>query len=117
MTDPVCPTPESREEKDRLTSTPGDPLPTPEAPGALRAPDAAVRKRIKEVHDRAAKVRVDGKGGDWEGIPSFADPEGDAGGDASRDIVRVALAPRADDLLVLIATAGKPATEDLAFWL
>jgi hypothetical protein len=78
--------------------------------------DAAIYVLIETLRQRAAQIQIDGKGEDWEGIPTFTDPVDDAQGDASRDIVKVAIAPRENDLLVLITTASKPSPEHLAFW-
>lgn len=78
-------------------------------------PDAVIRGRIERVRQIASKIKIDGKADDWEGIPTFSDPEGDAGGDPSRDIVKTAIAPLENELLVLIATAGKPSKSNFAF--
>lgn len=77
----------------------------------------AIYALIETLRPRAAQIQIDGKGEDWEGIPAFTDPADDAQGDSSRDIVKVAIAPRENDLLVLMATAGKPSQERHAFWL
>jgi hypothetical protein len=82
-----------------------------------RASDAGTYALIDSVRNEAAGVVIDGSGADWSGIPAFPDPSGDAGGDASRDITSVSIAPTATALLVRIATAGPPSTQDLAFWL
>ena len=79
--------------------------------------DSEVFALIDSVRQKAAQIQRDGNGTDWEGIPLFSAPTGDAGGDDSRDIVGVAIAPRENDLLLLVATAGTPSTEDVAFWL
>jgi hypothetical protein len=79
--------------------------------------DAPIFARIDAARAIAEDVVIDGSGTDWAGIPAFADPAGDAGGDASRDITSVSVAPLDDALLVRIATAGAPSTFDLAFWL
>ena len=79
--------------------------------------DAPVFARIDALRPVAAAIAIDGNGADWGAIPDFPDPAGDAGGDASRDITGVAIAPLADSLLVRITTAGPPSTYDLAFWL
>jgi hypothetical protein len=79
--------------------------------------DAPIFARIEAARAIAEDVTIDGADGDWNGIPSFADPSADAGGDASRDITSVSIAPLDDALLVRITTAGAPSTSDLAFWL
>ncbi|HWE35609.1 MAG TPA: M23 family metallopeptidase [Isosphaeraceae bacterium] len=88
-------------------------------PGRAEEPgkeDRAIFETIGRVKKVAGKVKIDGKRADWEGIPAFNDPKGDAGGDASRDIVKVAVAPREDDWLVMIATAGTPTRDNGAFY-
>jgi hypothetical protein len=82
-----------------------------------RAGDEEIFCLIDKLRPLAARLRVDGKADDWVGIPSFTAPAGDAHGDASRDIVRLAVAPRENDLLVLICTAGKPCRNEHAFCL
>jgi hypothetical protein len=78
--------------------------------------DKAIFDRIEQIRKLADKAKVDGKRADWNGIPAFEDPKGDAGGDATRDIVKVAVAPREDDWLILIATAGRPTRDPGAFY-
>jgi len=86
--------------------------------GAARAQgDAAVFARIEALRPVAAAIAIDGSCADWAAIPELPDPSGDAGGDASRDITGVALAPQADALAVKLETAGPPSGADLAFWL
>ena len=90
--------------------------------GALRAAppvvgDAPVFARIEALRPVAEAIAIDGTGADWGAIPSSADPAGDAGGDGSRDITDVAIAPLADSLLVRITTLAPPSTYDLSFWL
>jgi hypothetical protein len=79
--------------------------------------NAAIYKRIEELRKRSALIKVDGKDADWEGIPYSVSPRGSAQEDLSRKIIKVAIAPRDDDLLVLIVTAGKPSRDDSAFCL
>ena len=78
--------------------------------------DAAIRARISQVKAIADKVAIDGSDADWTGIPRFTGFSGRSD-DPSRHIVAVAIAPRSDDLLVMLRTAGKPSREDRAFWL
>ncbi len=78
-------------------------------------PDAAVMKRIESVRVRAARIQVDGKGRDWEGVPSFEDRDPPGFTDPGLDIRRAAVAPLEDDLLVRIETAGPPSRSPLAF--
>src|SRR5207344_492003 len=73
--------------------------------------------KIEALRPVAAALAIDGNGADWGAIPSLPDPAGDAGGDGSRDITSLAIAPLADSLAVRITTAAPPSTYDLAFWL
>jgi hypothetical protein len=105
------------------------PLPRPVASGLILAlaavaaprpatasdPDAAVRKRLGEVRARALKVRVDGRTGDWAGIPSFEDADPLPVADRSLDIVRTSVAPLPDAFLVLVETAAPPSRASGAF--
>jgi len=84
-----------------------------EPPDLLGMP---IHARIEAVRQIANKIEIDGRGDDWRGVPRFADPP-DQTADPSRDITAVTIAPRRDDLLVLIETAGDPSPQDLAFWL
>jgi hypothetical protein len=87
-------------------------------PAVARAQgDAPVFARIEALRPVAAAIAIDGNCSDWGAIPEYADALGDAGGDASRDITSVAIAPLDDALLVKLETAGTPSTADLAYWL
>jgi hypothetical protein len=79
--------------------------------------NAAIYKRIEELRKRSALIKVDGKDADWEGIPYSVSPRGSAQEDLSRKIIKVAISPRDEDLLVLIATAVKPSRDEFAFCL
>ena len=87
------------------------------ATAAAGEPDseAAVRARIEQVRAIAERIVIDGDGRDWAGIPHFAGSAGRTD-DPSRHIVEVSIAPRRDDLLVMLRTAGRPSREDRAFW-
>ena len=63
------------------------------------------KKQIEQFEKIANQIVVDGKAGDWQGIPAIADIKGDAGGKPTRDILSVRVTPREDDLLLLISTA------------
>jgi murein DD-endopeptidase MepM/ murein hydrolase activator NlpD len=78
--------------------------------------DAAVRARIARVKAIAERIVIDGSDADWAGIPRFTGSSGRTD-DPSRHIVTVAIAPRRDDLLVMLRTAGRPSREDRVFWL
>jgi len=90
----------------------------PPAASAQSASSAAilVHARIAAVKSIAERIVIDGKGADWQGIPVFGGSSG-AIDDPSRHITAVAIAPREEDLLVMLRTAGRPSLEDLAFWL
>ena len=71
------------------------------------ASESAIFQEIDRVRGLASKIKIDGKRGDWKDIPGVNAPRGDAKGDGSRNIVRVAIAPREKDWSVMIATAQK----------
>lgn len=79
--------------------------------------DGPVFAKIDALRPVATTLAIDGNGADWGAIPSLPDPAGDAGGDGSRDILGLAIAPLADGLAVRITTAATPSTFDLSFWL
>ena len=87
------------------------------ASAAGAADDAAIYALIDSLKPTAEAIVVDGNPADWGAIPAFPDPSGDAGGDPSRDIANVRIAPTANALYVLIQTAGTPASADWAFWI
>ena len=89
----------------------GPPAPAGDPPAA----DAAVLRRIQDLRERASKIKVDGRRGDWEGIPSFEDRDPAAIADDTRDIARISVAPREWDVLVMIETAGVPSRAPYAF--
>lgn len=62
-------------------------------------------KQIERFEKIANRIVIDGKGDDWQGIPALSDIKREAGGKATRDILAVRVAPRENDLLLLIATA------------
>lgn len=84
---------------------------------ARAADDADVWAAIEALRPTAAAIVVDGDGSDWGVIPAFSDPAGDAGGDATRDIVSARIAPTDDALAVLIRTAGSAAPSGYPFWI
>ncbi len=77
--------------------------------------DADIQRRIETVAAIADRVVVDGQSEDWAGIPTLTDSPVDGRGDARQDIVGVAIAPRKNDLLILIKTEAPPSTEPNAF--
>jgi hypothetical protein len=87
------------------------------ASAARAASDADVWALIDTLKPVAEAITVDGHPGDWDSIPAFSDPSGDAGSDPSRDITSVRIAPTANALVVLIQTAGPPATASFSFWI
>lgn len=82
--------------------------------------DAELLARIAEIRRRVSAVTVDGRGGDWAGVPGIPDrddrplPGDEAGG--ARDLREVSLVPTDEAVLLRIATAGAPARSDRAFW-
>ena len=78
--------------------------------------DAAVHAQIERVRLIAERIVIDGDGRDWAGIPHFSGSSGRTD-DPSRHIVEVSIAPRREDLLVMLRTKGPPSREDRAFWL
>ncbi len=99
-----------------LTVTCATRQPTPR-PVPEPTPENAIADRVAAFREVSLGLRVDGDPADWDGLVSFDDPADDAGGDDTRDIVRVAVAPRDDDLLIRIDTRGAPSNDDLAFWI
>lgn len=77
--------------------------------------DAGVYDRIKDLRALTKSIKIDGKANDWAGFPMMVDVAGDTT-DASRDIVKTAVAPTDDALYIMIATKGAPSKENLAFW-
>lgn len=84
---------------------------------ARGATDQDIYTLIDATRPIAEAVVIDGQGADWAGIPTFSGPTGDAGGDDSRDITGVSIAPLEDALLVRIETAGSPASLGVDFWI
>jgi len=79
--------------------------------------DEAIYRRIEQVRRAAAGFRLDGSDRDWRRVPQMADARGDAGGDPGRDIVAAAIAPRKNDLWIMLRTAGKASTENWTFYI
>lgn len=77
--------------------------------------EAGVYARVNDLRTLAKSIKIDGKANDWAGFPMMVDVAGDTT-DASRDIVRTAVAPTDDALYIMIATKGAPSKENLAFW-
>lgn len=75
---------------------------------AFAQTDDDVKARIEQVATAADAIVIDGASNDWAAIPMLPDSPVDSRGGAERDIVAVAIAPRADDLLILIETDGMP---------
>ncbi len=79
--------------------------------------DSAIFAEIELLRTVADEIVVDGACGDWGAIPLFDDAVGDAGGDATRDITAVAIAPGAEMLRVRIDVAGVPPATAADYWL
>lgn len=92
-------------------------LPPLVASAASAAGDADMYALIDALRPVAEAITVDGNPADWGAIPAFSDPSGDSGGDSSRDITSVRIAPTASALHVLIETAGAPSAGGYAFWI
>jgi hypothetical protein len=94
------------------TEDPVRPVDTPLADGRG---DEAVYRKIAEVRELAEKIVIDGKGGDWEGIPAqkTGRPVGDR---PSEQVVWAAVAPREKELLIAAGTAKKPSQAAGTFW-
>ncbi len=75
---------------------------------AFAQTDDDIRVKIEHVANLANAVVIDGQPQDWAGIPRLTDSPVDGRSGARRDIVAVAIAPRADDLLILIETEEPP---------
>ncbi|MGH0029701.1 MAG: hypothetical protein ACQGVC_07915, partial [Myxococcota bacterium] len=71
----------------------------------------------RAIAEAPSPIVVDGDGSDWGAIHTFADPVGDAGGDPTRDITGVAIAPLDDALLIRIDTDGTPPSTGRVFWI
>ena len=78
--------------------------------------EAPVFALIETLRPLAARIQVDGRDSDWSGVPTFPDGAGDAQQDPSRDIIQTSIAPREQDVVIRIVTAGRPARDELAFW-
>lgn len=77
---------------------------------AVAQTDEDLRRTIEKISTIADNIVVDGEAGDWEGILIMTDSPVDGRGGAHRDIVAVAIAPRANDILILIETDEPPST-------
>jgi len=85
-------------------------------PVASDGGDQVIYRRIEQVRRATAGFRLDGSDRDWRQVPQLTDPRGDAGGDPGRDLVAAAVAPRQNDLWIMLRTAGKPSTDPWAFY-
>jgi len=75
---------------------------------ALAQSNEDVRRAIEKTAAIADRIVVDGRTDDWNGILKLSDSPVDSRGGAQREIVAVAIAPRANDLLILIETEEPP---------
>jgi len=71
--------------------------------------DADIFARIDTLLPAAQAISIDGDLSDWSGFQFFDDPIGDAGGDGSRDLSSIAMAPLDQEILFGLATLGAPA--------
>jgi hypothetical protein len=79
--------------------------------------EADLFEKIDHVRVLADDIVIDGQGNDWRGIPSYATDASRTDLDATRRIMRTAIAPRERDLLVAISTAASPSQDEAAFGL
>ena len=85
-----------------------------DAPMNVEQSEKHVRQRIAECFRQSSRIRIDGKGADWHGIPTFTSTARINNG--SLDIVRVGIAPREQDLVVMIQTRTRPSREAFSFF-
>jgi len=72
-----------------------------------RRENERIHRKIRQVRERALKIRIDGYGDDWRGIPKSISPAGNVR-DSSRDITATAIAPLEDRLLIALFTRSRP---------
>jgi hypothetical protein len=84
------------------------------APPGTAASEEAIRRLIADCAANSRRMRIDGSAVDWNNLPTYV--SGARIDDGSRDIVRVGIAPRESDLLVMIETRTRPAREDFSFF-
>jgi hypothetical protein len=98
--------------------TPVAPLPERQQREIPRYPadsDFEMGRRIDIVRALAEGLVMDGNGDDWAGIPSAKDADPEPIADQSLDITEVSLAPREDDIMVLLRTAARPSGEGVLY--
>jgi len=93
----------------------------PVSPAAAEDPepsaDRVLWNRIDSLGLLATGLRVDGSAEDWAGFPFFPDEDHAPPAEPALDILRMAVAPRESDLLVVLETAGRPSKEPFVFGL
>ncbi len=93
---------------------PGAPT-TVQVPMDVESSEKAIRERIASCVKQSAKIRIDGNDDDWQQLPTFFSNANIP--DGTRDIVRVGIAPREKDLVVLIQTRERPAQAAFSFFI
>ena len=91
--------------------------PSATAPTDERA-NATIFDHIKTYRHIADKIQVDGYGADWDGMPFVIEDRPVGSGpvtDPRRRIIKVSIAIRQADILVLIKTAEKPLLQEHEF--
>ncbi|MBI4177873.1 M23 family metallopeptidase [bacterium] len=78
--------------------------------------DDKIYKLIDSLRGQSSQIKVDGSSTDWKGIPAFKASREAFVNDGSRDIVNISIAPREDELLILIKTRGRPSQDPLTFY-
>ncbi len=97
------------------SSAPANSVATITATKTYPRTEAGIYGRINDLRALTKSLKVDGKADDWAGFPMMVDAQDDTT-DASRDIVKTAIAPTDDALYIMIATKGAPSKDNLAFW-
>ena len=79
--------------------------------------DDKIYKLIDNLREQSSQIKIDGSSADWKGIPAFKASRETFVDDGSRDIVKVAIAPREDDLLIMIKTRERPSQDPFTFYI
>jgi hypothetical protein len=87
----------------------------PAAPPPVFPADAPLSERLAFARRVAQGIVIDGRPGDWAGLPTLEGPAGGIG-DPSLDLVGAAIAPLEDALLLRLDVAGPPAEGAYGYW-
>jgi hypothetical protein len=77
--------------------------------------ETAIDQRLSQAAQIASSIQIDGHDDDWAGIPACFDASGDAGGDASRDLISTRVLANTNGLYVCVRTLGTPSRYNYAF--